>query len=72
MTKKSEGYRIIPGDPISREELLRQLDESRISLLKFEMEKIRVSDSDPDQKRIKTSTLMWQLRALENKMNERS
>ena len=70
--KSKREYIVIPGDPVSREDLLRQLDTERISHLKFEMEKIRTSDLDPFQKRIKTSSLMWQLRALENKMNERS
>ena len=70
--KKKKTYIFIPGDPVSREDLLRRIDEERLSYLKFEMEKIRTSDMNNDQKRIARSFLEWRIQALQKSLLERS
>lgn len=70
--KSKRTYIIIPGDPISREELLRYIDEDRLRHLKFEMEKIRVSDMTEDQKHIARSNIEWRIQAIQQSILERS
>ncbi|MDY6407210.1 MAG: hypothetical protein SPL08_00705 [Pseudomonadota bacterium] len=72
MKTKSTTPIIIPGDPVSQEEVVRRLDINRLNFLKFKREKIRTSDMDADRKRVAYSALAWRIRELENKVNERS
>lgn len=67
---KRHRRRYIEGDPVSREELIQQLDRQRINDLKFEMEKIRTNDSlDEMQKSVRRSTIEWRLRQLQREID---
>ena len=70
--KKSETYIIIPGDPISRKEVIRTMNQEKLRYLDFEMEKIRVSSMTANQKEIARSHIAWQIAALKEQMLERS
>ena len=72
MPKKKKTYIVIPGDPVSAEELFLSIDKKRLSDLCFEMEKIRTSDTTEDQKRIARSKISWQIDALKRRIFERS
>ena len=56
----------IPADPVSREEILAQLDAYRIRHYQYQLECIRTSDLSKDQKRIQSSFIHSRLRAIEN------
>ncbi len=63
---KRRRFRFIEGDKISSEELIRRLDQQRVSDLKFEMEKIRTNDQlDEMQKAVQRSMIEWRLKQLE-------
>ena len=63
---KRRRFRFIEGDKISTEELIRRLDQQRVSDLKFEMEKIRINDQlDETQKAVQRSMIEWRLKQLE-------
>ena len=69
--KTKKPYIVIPGDRISRKELLLSIDRKRLGYLRFQMEEIRVSDMTEDQKHIARSQISWRARALEESIRER-
>ena len=72
MLKKSKSYIVIPGDPVSADEIFLTLEKERLGRLRFQMEKIRVSDLSPEKKRVEQSSLTWRIRALEEQIRQRS
>ena len=59
-------YIVIPGDPITPEELEQQLYQWRLSQYQFEMEEVRVSDRlTPEEKQHRRNSLMLRIRELE-------
>ena len=65
MKKSKRKVIYIPAEPVSREEILRQLDTYRINLYKHQLQRIRHSDLSEDQKRIQSSFIRSRLRAIE-------
>ena len=72
MKKKKEKRKVIyiPGDRVSRKEILDRLDAQRISQYKFRLECIRTSDMPDDQKRIQSSFIRSHISYIES-MRER-
>lgn len=56
----------IPPDPVSREEILAQLDADRIKHYRYQLECIRVSNLSDDQKCIQSSFIHLRIQAIEN------
>ena len=55
----------IPAVPVSREEILIQLDSNRIRHYQYQLERIRVSDLSKNQKRIQSSFIHSRIQAIE-------
>ena len=68
--EKRHRCQFIEGDDVSREEIIRQLDQQRINNLKFQMEKIRVNDQlDEMQRSVQRSAIGWRLRQLQREID---
>ena len=62
----------IPGDPITPEELDRQLTADRISHYRFAMETLRINpDITEDEKKVRMSSISFRLDALLNQDRQR-
>ena len=55
----------IPAEPVSREEILRQIETYRINMCKRQLQRIKHSDLSDDQKRIQSSFIRSRLKSIE-------
>ena len=72
--KKKKGKReviYIPGDRVSRKDLLDQIDTQRIKQYEFRLERIRTSDLSEDQKRIQSSFIRSHISYIRNMISDR-
>ena len=69
MSKRKVIY--IPAEPVSREEILRQIDTYRINMYKRQLQRIKHSDLSEDQKRIQSSFIHSHIAYIEH-MRERN
>ena len=54
----------IPAEPVSREEILKQIETYRINMYKHRLQRIKHSDLSDDQKRIQSSFIRSRMEAI--------
>ena len=64
-SSKKKKYRIIPGDPISKEEIIERIYQWKMNSYRFEMEQVRVDfNLSPWEKEVRRQTLMTRMQML--------